>query len=78
MEEIKVIRAKTLKPKPEDESKLVFGRTFTDHMFTMEYSSAKGWHNPTVKPYAPLELDPDPQWAVRAELEEVKNEKEEE
>ena len=31
-----------------------------------------------VKPYAPLELDPDPQWAVRAELEEVKNEKEEE
>ena len=26
----------------------------------------------------PLELDPDPQWAVRAELEEVKNEKEEE
>ncbi len=58
MEEIKVIRAKTLKPKPEDESKLVFGRTFTDHMFTMEYSSAKGWHNPTVKPYAPLELDP--------------------
>ena len=26
----------------------------------------------------PLEFDPDPQWAVRAELEEVKNEKEEE
>ena len=26
----------------------------------------------------PLELDPDPQWAVRAELEEVKNEKDEE
>ena len=26
----------------------------------------------------PLELDPDPQWAVRAEVEEVKNEKEEE
>ncbi|WP_290535027.1 efflux RND transporter permease subunit [Alistipes sp.] len=26
----------------------------------------------------PLELDPDPQWSVRAELEEVKNEKEEE
>ena len=25
----------------------------------------------------PLELDPDPQWAVRAEVEEVKNEKEE-
>ena len=26
----------------------------------------------------PLEFDPDPQWAVRAELEECKNEKEEE
>ena len=25
----------------------------------------------------PLELDPDPQWSVRAEVEEVKNEKEE-
>ncbi len=58
MEEIKVIRAETLKPKPEDESKLVFGHTFTDYMFTMEYSSAKGWHNPTVKPYQPLVLDP--------------------
>ena len=28
--------------------------------------------------FKPLELDPDPQWSVRAELEEVKNEKEEE
>ena len=28
--------------------------------------------------FKPLEFDPDPQWAVRAELEEVKNEKEEE
>ncbi len=58
MEPIKVIHAQTLKSKPQDESALVFGRTFTDHMFTMNYSSAKGWHNPTVKPYQPLELDP--------------------
>ena len=28
--------------------------------------------------FKPLELDPDPQWSVRAELEEVRNEKEEE
>jgi Cation/multidrug efflux pump len=27
--------------------------------------------------FKPLELNPDPQWAVRAELEESKNEKEE-
>ena len=30
------------------------------------------------KTFPILEFDPDPQWAVRAELEECKNEKEEE
>ena len=34
--------AKTLKAKPVDESKLGFGKTFTDHMFIMEYTAGRG------------------------------------
>ena len=50
---------KTTKPKPKPEqSKLEFGVHFTDHMFTMEYSSTKGWHSPQIIPYEPLQLDP--------------------
>ncbi len=55
---MKVILSKNLKQKPADESKLGFGKIFTDHMFTMEYEEGKGWHNPTIKPYAPIEIDP--------------------
>lgn len=58
MQEIKFIKAETLKQKPTDESKLGFGKIFTDYMFTMEYDPENGWHNPCVQPYAPLSLDP--------------------
>ncbi len=58
MQEIKFIKAETLKQKPTDESKLGFGKIFTDYMFTMEYDPENGWHNPCVKPYQPLQLDP--------------------
>ena len=49
---------KKLKPLFEDPLKLPFGRNFTDHMFTMEFTSAAGWQNPRIKPYQPLVLDP--------------------
>jgi branched-chain amino acid aminotransferase len=52
-----VKRAENLKPKP-DPAQLGFGAIFTDHMFNMDYSPEKGWHNPRIEPYAPLELDP--------------------
>ncbi len=58
MQEIKFIKAETLKQKPADESKLGFGKIFTDYMFTMEYDPENGWHDPCVKPYQPLSLDP--------------------
>ncbi|MBQ2956543.1 MAG: branched-chain amino acid aminotransferase [Clostridia bacterium] len=58
MQEIKFIKAETLKQKPTDESKLGFGKIFTDYMFTMEYDPENGWHNPCVEPYHPLSLDP--------------------
>jgi branched-chain amino acid aminotransferase len=48
-----------LHPKPADESKLVFGKTFSDHMFMMEYITDRGgWQNPRVVPYQNLVLDP--------------------
>ncbi len=46
------------KTRPEDESKLGFGRSFSDHMFLMNYTAGKGWHDGRIVPYAPLELDP--------------------
>ena len=35
-----------------------FGRHFTDHMVTIRWSAADGWHDPSVVPYGPLPLDP--------------------
>jgi len=46
------------KPKPQDESKLGFGKVYSDHMFTMQWSSERGWHNPVIGKYGPLQLDP--------------------
>ena len=46
------------KTRPCDESKLGFGRSFSDHMFLMNYTEGKGWHDGRIVPYAPLELDP--------------------
>jgi len=37
---------------------LGFGRIFTDHLFEMDYSPAKGWHNPVIKPVEELPLHP--------------------
>lgn len=38
--------------------KLIFGKTFTDHMLTVEWTKEKGWDIPHIKPYGPLCLDP--------------------
>lgn len=45
------------KTKP-DINTLGFGKYFTDHMFTVKYTSKKGWHDAHVGPYKPFELDP--------------------
>mgnify|MGYP002508182741 CR=1 FL=1 len=29
----------------------MFGKTFTDHMFLMNYDAGQGWHDPRVVPY---------------------------
>lgn len=58
MEEIKITLTGAPKAKPADESKLGFGRSFTDHMFLMDYTVGRGWHDPRIVPYGPLTLDP--------------------
>ncbi len=55
--EIAFKKATSLKKHPED-SALGFGTYFTDHMFNMDYSRDKGWHNPRIEPYGPMEMDP--------------------
>ena len=35
-----------------------FGKLFSDHMVSIGWSDAKGWHSPTVGPRAPVTLDP--------------------
>lgn len=54
---IKIELTKTPKQKP-DQNNLGFGKYFTDHMFIMNYTNGKGWHDARIVPYAPLELDP--------------------
>ena len=44
--------------KPADESKLGFGRIFTDHMFLMDYDEGQGWHDGRIVPFGPLPLHP--------------------
>lgn len=58
MSEIKIVRTTTPKEKPQDETKLGFGAVTTDHMFIMNYTEGKGWHDPRIVPYGPIELDP--------------------
>jgi len=56
-EKIKITR--TTNPKERaDFSHLGFGQIFTDHMFIMDYTEGKGWHDPRVVPYGPLSFDP--------------------
>ena len=56
--EIKITKTTCPKAKPSDESKLGFGKIFTDHMFMMDYSEDKGWHDARIVPYGDLRLDP--------------------
>lgn len=57
MLDIKINRTPSPKTKP-DYSKLGFGKYFTDHMFIMNYSTDKGWHDARIVPYGPIPLDP--------------------
>lgn len=46
-----------LQPKP-DVGNLIFGRTFTDHMFSVEWDKAAGWTKPKIRPMENLQIHP--------------------
>ena len=56
--DIRMELTKNPKAKPQDESKLGFGKIFTDHMFMMDYEEGKGWYDLRIVPYGPLAIDP--------------------
>ena len=37
---------------------LGFGKIFTDHVFEMDYTQNKGWHNPVIKSLSDLQMHP--------------------
>lgn len=55
--EITITKTTTPKAKPP-EAELGFGKYFSDHLFAMDFSAEKGWHDARVVPYAPFQLDP--------------------
>lgn len=55
--EIKIVKTASPKAKP-DSNGLGFGKIFTDHMFVMDYSTDKGWHDARIIPYGPFEFEP--------------------
>ena len=54
---LKIEKVKESRINQIDFSKLSFGKTFADHMFICEYKDGQ-WQNPTIKPYAPITLEP--------------------
>lgn len=56
--EISITKTTSPKAKPQDESKLGFGKIFTDHMFLMDYSEDKGWYNGRIVPFGPIPTNP--------------------
>ncbi len=46
------------KAKFTDETKLQFGRIFTDRMLLVEWKVGEGWFDARIEPYAPFVLDP--------------------
>jgi len=56
--EIKIIKNPNPAAKPADESKLGFGKVFTDHMLTIDWDKGMGWHDAQIVPFKKLEIHP--------------------
>ena len=57
MEKIPVTLTTNYKEKPTGPN-IPFGVITTDHMFLMNYTTEKGWHDGRIVPYAPFQIDP--------------------
>ncbi len=58
MLDIKIEKTTSPKAKPSADQPLGFGHIFTDHMFVMNYTEGKGWHDARIVPYGDLTLSP--------------------
>ena len=47
---------KLIKPAVTATNPYTFGKVFTDHMLSIDYSADKGWAAPQIVPYAPFEI----------------------
>ena len=56
--QITVTKTQNPKQKPTDETKLGFGRIFTDHMFLMDYDPQQGWHDARIVPFDYIPVHP--------------------
>lgn len=55
--EIDIVKSDTTKIDAVDFDNLIFGRTFTDHMFICDYENNE-WQTPKIIPYQPMTMDP--------------------
>lgn len=55
--ELKIELTKNPKTKPATEN-LGFGKFFSDHMFVMDYTTGKGWHDARIVPYSSISYEP--------------------
>lgn len=55
---IKIDKIETPKEKPDLSKPLAFGKIFTDHMFIMNYTEGRGWHDARIEPFHNLSLSP--------------------
>ena len=58
MLDIRIEKTTTPKQKPAPGEKLGFGHVFTDHMFVMNYTEGKGWHDARIVPFERISLSP--------------------
>ncbi|WP_313111230.1 branched-chain amino acid aminotransferase [Aequorivita sediminis] len=54
---LNIIKTETSRVKEVDFDNLVFGSTFTDHMFECDFKDGE-WQNPTIRPYGNLSISP--------------------
>ena len=56
--EIRITKTTSPKQKPAKGEALGFGHIFTDHMFVMNYTEGKGWHDARIVPYGNISISP--------------------
>jgi len=55
---IRIEKTTAPKAKPADESKLGFGKIFSDHMALIDWNKEKGWHDARIVPFANFSIHP--------------------